>query len=258
MYYPIQIPYILNKSFTDVVHYKEEVMPHFKDFVICFWEMQTFTLQDPGVDSVILADGCIDLVVDFETNAIRFSGMSKTVFNDEINPPSLFYGARFKPGAFYNLTNIPATEVMDKYLPINEINKGFNVQSFFELPFDKSKKIFNDCIASLIQNKEANNFTNLFDKLNDDIPASVSEIYQIMNYSPKQCQRLFYKHFGLSPQMALCIIRFQKCLKTLLSDNKSPNEVLDITNYYDQSHFIKDFKKFMGLTPFELVQKYKK
>jgi hypothetical protein len=136
MYYPIQIPYILGKSFTDIIQYKEEVIPRFKDFVICFWEMQPFALQEPGVDSVILADGCIDLVVDFETNAIRFSGMSKTIFDDETNLPSLFYGARFKPGAFYNLTNIPASEVMDKSLPINELSKDFNVQSFFELPFD--------------------------------------------------------------------------------------------------------------------------
>jgi AraC-like DNA-binding protein len=183
--------------------------------------------------------------------------MSKTVFNFKNDPPSFFYGARFKPGAFYNLTHIPATEVMDKFLPINEVYKDFNTKSFFLFSFNDAKKIFADYIASLIQNKEVNEFTKLFDKLYDVTPANVSEIYKIMNYSPKQCQRLFYKHFGLSPQMALCIIRFQKCLKTLLSENKRPNEVLNRANYYDQSHFIRDFKKFIGITPFDLVQKYK-
>jgi AraC-like DNA-binding protein len=257
MYYPIQIPYILSNSFSETIRYKEEIIPHFQNFVICLWETQALAVQESSVEDIILADGCIDLVSDFQKNIIGFTGMSKTVFNFKNDPPSFFYGARFKPGAFYNLTNIPATEVMDKFLPINEVKKDFNAKSFFELPFNEAKKIFADYIASLIQNKEVNEFTKLFDKLNDVIPTNVSEIYEIMNYSPKQCQRLFYKHFGFSPQMALCIIRFQKCLKTLLSDNKSPNEVLGMANYYDQSHFIKDFKKFIGLTPFELVLKYK-
>lgn len=68
--------------------------------------------------------------------------------------------------------------------------------------------------------------------------------------------KAFYKNFGLSPQMVLCILRFQKCLKSLTIDKINPVNVMNMSNYYDQSHFINDFKRNIGLTPLELVHKY--
>ena len=256
MYYPIQIPYILSKPFAKSISYKEEIIPRFQDFVLCLWEMRPVSGEKAVVgDHIILADGCIDLVADFEKKEIGFSGMSKTVFDDEINTPHCHYGARFKPGAFHAITGIPATEAMDRFLPINSVDKHFDVDSFFALPFDEAKKSFKDFIGALILGKDIN-LTTLFDTFSDDIPASVSEIYQRMRYSPKQCQRIFYRHFGLSPQMSLCIIRFQKCLQILTSGTTSQTDIMDALNYYDQSHLINDFKKHIALTPLELVRKY--
>jgi len=257
MYYPIQIPYILNKDFAKSIQYKEEIVPHIQDFVICLWEMQPISEQKATVNNIIVADGCIDLVMDYNEKQIGFAGMGKTNFNYKIKSPSYHYGARFKPGAFYSLTNIPATEVMDTFLPIKKVDKNFNVRSLFQLSFNEAKIVFKDYITTLIQNKTTNKFISLFDKFSNNIPADVSEIYQIIHYSPKQCQRLFYRHFGLSPKMSLCIIRFQKCLEIIRSGNADSNEVLNVLNFYDQSHFINDFKKNIGLTPLELVRKYK-
>jgi len=258
MYNPIQIPYILNKTFASSIQYTEEMIPQFLDFIICLWEMQPISKQKSTVENIIVADGCIDLVVDYNEKQIGFAGMSKTDFNFKIYAPSYYYGVRFKPGAFYAITGIHATDVMNTFLLIKKVDQNFDVQSFFKLSFSEAKIFIKNYIRDLIQNKVPDNFTSLFDKFNDNIPLSVSEIYKIINYSPKQCQRLFYKHFGLSPQMSLCIIRFQKCLEFLITGKTSPNDVLNTSNFYDQSHFINDFKKNIGLTPFELVRKYEK
>ncbi|MCL2410178.1 MAG: helix-turn-helix domain-containing protein [Treponema sp.] len=257
MYYPIQIPYILSKNFAKSVKYTEETVPHLQDFVICFWEMLPISEQMTNANNVIIADGCIDLVVDYSEMKIGFCGMSKTVFTDEFNSPSYHYGARLKPGAFHVITGKPATEAMDIFLPIENFDRTFDISSFFELPFNEAKAFFKNYIGSLIKDKIPDRFISLFDTFSNDIPANVSEIYQILHYSPKQCQRLFYKHIGLSPQMSLCVIRFQKCLEIITSGKASPNDVLDILNFHDQSHFIKDFKRNIGLTPLELVRKYK-
>jgi len=256
LYYPIQIPYILSKPFAKSILYKEEIIPQFQDFVLCLWEMRPVSGEKAVVgDHIILADGCIDLVADFEKREIGFAGMSKTVFDDELNAPYWHYGARFKPGAFHAITGIPATEAMDRFLPINSVDAGFDVRSFFALPFAEAKEHFRKYIGALIMDKDTH-LTTLFDAFSDDIPDSVSEIYNRMCYSPKQSQRIFYRHFGLSPQMSLCIIRFQKCLQVLTSGASSQNGILDALNYYDQSHLINDFKKYIGLTPLELVRKY--
>ncbi|MCL2838764.1 MAG: hypothetical protein FWE04_06870 [Oscillospiraceae bacterium] len=63
MYYPIQIPFILNKSFARSVKYSEEVVPEFQDFIICLWEMCSLPEQSETVEHIIVTDGCIDIVV---------------------------------------------------------------------------------------------------------------------------------------------------------------------------------------------------
>jgi len=256
MYYPIQIPNILNKSFAEAMNYSEEVVPAFQDFVICLWEILPRSEQKATTDQIIIADGCIDFVIDYDYKHIGFAGMSKTLFQDEISLPSRYIGARLKPGAFHALTGLPATAAMDKAYRLNKLDKNFDPDAFFALPFDEAKKFLKSYLGNLIANKQPTEFTTLFDEFSADIPNSVTEIYEKLHFSPKQCQRLFSKHFGLSPQMVLCIIRFQKCLELLTTNKELPNDVLDKLNYYDQSHFIKDFKKNIGLTPFELVRRY--
>jgi len=206
------------------------------------------------VENVIAADGCIDLVVDFAEKQIGYAGISKT--HSDFMKPGCHMGARLKPGAFCTLTGIPATEAMDAFLPINEADKNFDVHSFFELPFHEAKIFFRNYIGALIGGRKPDRFTSLFDRFSLDIPAWTTEVYEDLHCSPKQCQRLFYKHFGLSPKTSLSIIRFQKCLEIIASGKASPNDVLAMLNFHDQSHFINDFKKNIGLTPLELTRKW--
>ena len=256
MYYPIQIPHILNKDFSESIRYSEEIIPRFQDFVICLWEMYPLSDVKRTVENIIVTDGCIDLVVDYERKMIGFAGMSKTDFNFKINLPIYSMGARFKPGAFHAITDIPASEAMNAFLPVNTVDKDFNFDEFFTLTFSEAKVFFKNYIGILIQNKKPDKFITLFDELNNDIPDSVCEIYRKLYYSHRQCQRLFIKHYGLSPQKVLCILRFQNCLKILTSGEASPKSLIDISDYYDQSHLINDFKRHIGLTPFELMRKY--
>jgi len=256
MYYPIQIPYILGEAFSKAIKYSEEIIPEFQDFLICLWEMQPLSDSEKTVENIIVTDGCIDLVANYDSKQIGFAGMSKTDFHFKINLPSYAMGARLKPGAFHAITNILASKAMDAFLPINAIDKDFDTEAFFALAFSDAKKFFRNYIGALIQNKKPNKFIALFEELSNDIPNSTSEIYRKLYYSPRQCQRLFAKNYGLSPQMVLCILRFQKCLQILTSRKSGPKYAMDVSNYYDQSHFINDFKRNIGLTPFELMRKY--
>ena len=256
MYYPIQIPYVLNKTFAESIKYSEEIVSELEDFVICLWDMQPLSKKKKTVQNIIVADGCIDLVVDFDMKTIGYAGMSKTNFNYKINLPVHSMGARFKPGAFYEITSIPANRAMDNFLPIDNIDKNFDKGQFFSLNVSDAKMVFKNYINSLIESKNSGKYINFFDELNENTSNSANDIYKKLHYSHRQCQRLFLKNYGLSPQMVLCILRFQWCLKNLILEKKCQREILDKSNYYDQAHFIHDFKKNIGLTPLELIRKY--
>ena len=68
--------------------------------------------------------------------------------------------------------------------------------------------------------------------------------------SRKQFERIFAGHIGISPKQYLKIIRFQFAL---FQKQKNANmNMLDLAcecGYYDQSHFINEFKSLCGLTP---------
>jgi len=74
-------------------------------------------------------------------------------------------------------------------------------------------------------------------------------------FSEKQLERLFNSHIGVSPHRFIELLRFRRAVKMI-------NSPLDLTSiaidcgYYDQSHFIKSFKRYTGLTPGEFRVKY--
>jgi len=258
MYYPLQIPSILNKELSQHISHTEEIVESLKDFVICIWQTKPLTQKKMSASSVILTDGCIDLVVLCDDRKVGYSGISKTNFNYIDDLPATAFGARLKPGAFEQLTKASAKKAMDAFLPLDTIDTNFNCNYFFSLKYEESKEYFINYLQPLLSNKTQTRYVTLFDELIKTPPSSPTEIYEKFDYSPLQCQRYFAKHFGISPQTVLSILRFQYCLDVLTSGEATPNEVLEVVDFYDQSHFIKDFKKNIGLTPFEYLHRLSK
>jgi AraC-type DNA-binding domain-containing proteins len=46
-------------------------------------------------------------------------------------------------------------------------------------------------------------------------------------------------------------------LQILIADEANANDILTMLQYYDQPHWIRDFKRNIGLTPQELLNRYK-
>ncbi len=66
----------------------------------------------------------------------------------------------------------------------------------------------------------------------------------------KQFEREFSKHVGLNPKKFLSILRFQNIIQAKKKNqNLNLNHLAYDYGYYDQSHFIHDFKNITGITP---------
>lgn len=256
MYYPLQIPYILNNNFKKHVEYKENIIDELSNFIICYWQMLPQDTEKVVIKNVILVDGCIDLVIDFEQRIIGFSGSCTTDFNFLIQSSGRFMGLRLMPGAFYQLTGRLPNEAMDSFLAISQVYDDFDSNSFFSFDFDEAQKYLIDFMKRKTMDLIPNSYTRLFNSFCIDIPPSVTKMCRTLNVSQSQCQRNFRKHFGLTPKTVLSILRFQKALLILTSANYKSDEVLEAVQYYDQSHYINDFKKNIGLTPHELISMY--
>ena len=72
----------------------------------------------------------------------------------------------------------------------------------------------------------------------------------------KQFERVFCHHVGMMPKEYARIVRFQKTLLMMQSGVTGYADIAFAAGYSDQSHFIREFKKFAGCTPERLTHPY--
>lgn len=77
-----------------------------------------------------------------------------------------------------------------------------------------------------------------------------------IGYSQKHFIDLFRRQVGVSPKQYLKIMRFQRAISAI-ENNASIrwSQVALESGYYDQAHFIHDFKHFSGFTPNEYLKR---
>jgi AraC-like DNA-binding protein len=85
---------------------------------------------------------------------------------------------------------------------------------------------------------------------------SVNELSEETGYSRRYLLNKFTRNLGLSPKEFACIVRFNEIYKGINLNHIDEDQLYKL--YYDQSHFIKEFKKYTGFTPGEYVSKSNK
>jgi len=68
-------------------------------------------------------------------------------------------------------------------------------------------------------------------------------------YSKRQLNRLFKLQVGISPKEFSQVHAVQNCITMLKKEKMSMVDVAVDGGYFDQTHFIKTFKKYCGVTP---------
>ena len=77
-----------------------------------------------------------------------------------------------------------------------------------------------------------------------------------IGYSQKHFISLFKEHVGVTPKQYLKIMRFQKAVHRIENDTtRDWSEIAVQNGFYDQAHFINEFRGFSGFTPGEYVKR---
>lgn len=84
---------------------------------------------------------------------------------------------------------------------------------------------------------------------------TIASVSEQMGYSSRHFINLFRRHVGLTPKVYCRVRRFQEILQRLHRRQalRWPELALDC-GYFDQAHFIHDFKAFSGINPTTYVQ----
>lgn len=184
----------------------------------------------------------------------------RKAFNFDKEKIVSFISVRFKSGAFRHFSPVPFSELNDKYYSIESI---WGQHGEFLLKKLQNCKTEEDMIQT-IQFYLEFFFNEYHDKRNDKWDGIIDELYynfndntiskiaEKSNLSLRQFEREFKNQFGLTAKKFQKITRFQEVTKSLLL-NKNSNYLTTILDkgYFDQSHFIKEFKLLTKKTPLE-------
>ncbi len=255
MYYPKQIPYLLNQKFQKKMEYTEYHFPELEKYCMCIWQMKSKQKLLKPVYNFILPDACIDIVIDFTHQTISFAAFSKDTELLELNESIDFLGVRMKPGTFYAIFKIEAEKIMDRQIPLSEIEKKDKVLEIFRKPKEERISFFREYLISKIKLLTENNFIHIIDELYDSPQEKkVYEISKRFGYQERQLNRIFKKYYGISPKVMLNILRLHLCLHMLLEEKKDLCEIALFCGFYDQSHFMKEIKRYTKVSPFQILE----
>jgi AraC-like DNA-binding protein len=78
---------------------------------------------------------------------------------------------------------------------------------------------------------------------------NINEIASTHNMTSRNLNKLLTRYTGLSPKLVNKINRFQQSLRLIAKNDQTLTGIAYDCGYFDQSHFIRDFKSFTGITP---------
>ena len=256
MYYPKQVPYLLSKEFNQYIEYTEYPVPKIKDYVMCIWCMKSKKILEKTIYNYILPDACIDIVIDFTNHSICFAGFSKETIPFELNKKIDYMGVRLKPGAFYTIFSIQADKIMDHPINFFEIENNCQLENIFQIEGTEERiQLVKAYLLTKINLKDTQYIELVEELYKEPRNQTVLNIANRLGYDTRHLFRIFKKQYGISPKVLLNILRLHKCL-TLLEEKKPFKEIMNHCGFYDQSHFIKEIKRYTGFSPLELLESH--
>ncbi len=246
---------------SGMVLYKEyKPYEALSDYVYCFWQLKSINfLQNPFLYRVV-SDGCIDILINTKEGKSFITGFSKQFVEYNLGRSFEYVGVRFYPFMFPLLFGISAEKVVNKFLNLEvllpELNQNIKSYLGVKANSETSFEVFNGVLSSYITNENDlysldSRFSNAVDQIlqsGGNIPINQLDI----SVSQRQLRRFFQFYFGESPKVFSKVLRFQNILNAKPSQQSLTSEkVFYDKGYYDQAHFIRDFKRFYGVTPTE-------
>lgn len=247
-------------------YFLKEASPLFSDFIKSFW---SFENDDPTITvEKIIPDGYPELIFHYkdpyqinikghwelQANYL-IAGQIRNYFHLKNTGSTGIFGIKMQPAALQELFGLEMYTYTDQVFPFPEKIKTL-LDPIISIAISSSA--FEEKVASIetwfkqfTQNTPFKK--NLINPVVSKIIASkglvtVNELKLEAGISERSMERRFKTAVGISTQLYIKIIRFSHIFKTVKEHSKWA-DVAYLCGYYDQSHFIKNFKEFTGESP---------
>lgn len=191
----------------------------------------------------------------FTEPSIFYAGQLTQSFTMSFDKPCKCIGASLYPWAGNLLYNTPANEFTNALVPLDDLEKGNNL--YTELMSSQNPQLLFVCLENYLLQKL---LSRQVDPLVQDLAMKIirEPVRDILNghlaginLSRRRIEQRFIESTGLTLGGFMGKMRFQKAVHLLKKQTTDTSLTIIGLNagYYDQAHFINDFKTFSGMSP---------
>jgi AraC-like DNA-binding protein len=254
--------------------------PPLSKFVDCFWLYEGY--EPDHKSERILPTGTLELVINLRQNELLFydderpdncsrfsgaivSGAHGRDFAADTAEAACIIGVHFKPGGAFPFLGFPASDLADTHVDLETIwglPAGWLRGRLCEARTSAERfQLLQEALLSRLchgveQHYAVSAALEMFGK--NQAGPRVREAANYLGLSQRRFIQVFKTEVGLTPKLFSRIQRFQRT-RTLIQQNFSPNWAalaLDL-GYFDQSHLIREFLEFSGLSPTDYFNRHK-
>ena len=235
-----------------------------------YWSLESSD-EMPHEKERIFPDGCIELIFNYGDRFRKFDsetqshlqpacfihGQLKTYFELQATGRIGIFSARLHPAGLQPFIDFDVDSFTGRTLTIAEVwGKDGEALEKDMLACTTHTARIAVLEEFLLRKRQAFRVDNApveycVDKMLERVgDVAIDGLADELGISKRQLERKFTAAVGLSPKLLARIIRFQNILQLIENKEfKSFTTVAYEGGFYDQAHFIKDFKDFTGLNP---------
>ena len=242
------------------------------DFVHDFWLYDNYV---PGhLKDRILPSGTIELVINLREDEFRIyhplrpercdrfpgalvSGAYGRIFLIDTAEDKSVIGVHFRPGGACSFLGLPAGELADAHVDLETLWGRAAVDLRERLCMaattaERFRLLEESLLARLVQPPKQHDAVSLaldaFDRMEGG--STVHEVARRAGLSHRRFIQVFSAEVGMTPKLFSRIQRFQRTMARV-RQTTAPDwaQVAVDCGYFDQSHMIRDFLEFSGLSP---------
>ncbi len=252
-------PSVAYEQYHQVSYNEVSPTKELQGHIYCYWQLRTTEKLDSPYVYRVVSDGCIDILAEKTLfKDIYITGFSTNFIEYPLGNSFNYLGIRFLPCGFPMMFNTSAGKFTNNFLKLDEtmpqLSKELSQSVDKSESLDEFSGLLNPIFLRILeQSKETiKPDMRVLNAINTILRSGGKLDLKALDtgISPRQLRRLFQFYFGDTPKTFGKVIRFQNVLKSKPSvSSLKKNKVFYDVGYYDQSHFIKEFKQFYGVTP---------
>jgi AraC-like DNA-binding protein len=224
------------------------------DWVQHFW-VESWDLRGaaPQIRDV-LPHPCVHLT--FVRGRTRIYGVHLGHFVRELKGAECVFGVKFRPGAFYPFLGKPVGSIANVSFPAQQLFSDITAVEEELLSSPDAHRMVEVASRFLLAHlpprdpivEQACGAVETIAK--DPSVTRVDSLVALCGMRERTLQRMFRRYVGASPRWVIKRYRLYEALEQL--DHGRPANLAALAQnlgYYDQAHFINDFKKLIGRSP---------